>query len=466
MQLLKYAIWVVLAATLCHGASRQVPPLADGGSFHLPQEDLRLWNDPAFRKQFTQSYMAEMDIEPRLTEPERETMLKVLDLIAADKADEAIALLKKSLNEASAAVFDFTLGNLYFQKNQLDEAARMYEAAVKKHDKFRRAWRNLGILYSRRGEFARALPALSRVIELGGSDATTCGLLGLSYTAVGNHLSAESAFRMAILLDPATLDWKTGLARCLLIQERFTDAAALCRQLLDISPDQVDLWRLQAKAYLGLNQPLRAAEIYELINQLGQPTADVCCRLGDIYFREGLPDIALQSWLRAMELDPAVCEKPALSWARDLAARGAFEEMGELIEHMERIYGSHLNEEDPGGLRKLRARLALADASETDEDVHLLEEIVSVNPLDGEALILLGQHCGRTGDREQAVFYFERAAAIEACEARAKVCHAQLLIKKGRYEEALPLLKRAQQIDPRDKIRQYLEQVERIAKTR
>jgi len=88
---------------------------------------------------------------------------------------------------------------------------------------------------------------------------------------------------------------------------------------------------------------------------------------------------------------------------------------------------------------------------------------VAIDPLDGEALILLGQHSARAGNPEQAVFYYERAANLEKFEADAKVRHAQLLVGQGKYQEALPLLRRAQSIKPRDNIQQYLEQIERVA---
>jgi len=89
-----------------------------------------------------------------------------------------------------------------------------------------------------------------------------------------------------------------------------------------------------------------------------------------------------------------------------------------------------------------------------------------LDPLDGEALILLGQNYARKGDAEKAVFYYERAASIESFEADAKIRHAQLLVGNGKYDEALPLLRRAQQLNPRDNIQKYLEQVERVAKSR
>ena len=61
---------------------------------------------------------------------------------------------------------------------------------------------------------------------------------------------------------------------------------------------------------------------------------------------------------------------------------------------------------------------------------------------------------------------YERAAGIVAFEADAKVRHAQLLVGQGKYAEALPLLKRAQQVKPRDNIQQFLDQVERITQNK
>ncbi|MEY3025871.1 MAG: hypothetical protein RLZZ238_768, partial [Planctomycetota bacterium] len=93
-------------------------------------------------------------------------------------------------------------------------------------------------------------------------------------------------------------------------------------------------------------------------------------------------------------------------------------------------------------------------------------EIVALDPLDGEALILLGQYHARAGDAEQAVFMYERAQKLEKFEADAKVRHAQLLVGEGKYADALPLLRSAQQIRPRENIQQYLDQVERASRQR
>lgn len=98
-----------------------------------------------------------------------------------------------------------------------------------------------------------------------------------------------------------------------------------------------------------------------------------------------------------------------------------------------------------------------------EEEARVLEQIVALDPLDGEALILLGQYHGRRAEYERAVLQYERAAALPGFEADAKVRHAQLLAGQGRYAEALPLLRRAQQVKPRATTQQFLEQVEKVA---
>jgi tetratricopeptide (TPR) repeat protein len=434
-------------------------------SSQLSGAELETWNDPAFQKQYTESYIAETEIEPRVTEGEREHMQHILDLIASDQMDEAATLLEKNRGDAASAVFDFTLGNIYFQQEKLEQAAAAYEIAVQKYPKFRRAWRNLGLSYVRTNQFAKALPALTRVIELGGADAITYGLLGFAYASVDNHTASESAYRNAILLDPQTMDWKMGLARSFFKQSRFADAVALCDTLIANNPDQADLWLLQANAYIGLNQPLSAAENFEIVDRLGKSTVNSLNNLGDIYINEEIFDLAVHAYIRAMDKNPKQKPDRAIRAARVLTARGAHDQARQLIEHIEAVYGEQLPTEARKDLLRMRARLAVASGA-SDEEARLLEQIVALDPLDGEALILLGQHLSRAGDTEKAIFYYERAAGLEPLEADAKVRHAQLLVKNGKYEEALPLLRRAQQIKPRDNIQDYLEQVERVAKGR
>ncbi|MBN2584919.1 MAG: tetratricopeptide repeat protein [Planctomycetes bacterium] len=435
----------------------------------LTEAQLEMWNDPEFQKRFTESYLAETEIEPRVTLDERDEMQKVMALISKDKMDDAARALEKVLNgrrgEAASAVYDFTLANIYFQREQLDQAAQRYEAAVKKHPKFRRAWRNLAICHVRQKGFPKAIESLTRVIELGGGEALIYGMLGFSYSMTGDPIAAESAYRMAALIDAGEINWKMGLARSYFLQQRHADAVALCGSLIEAQPDRADLWLLQANAYIGLNQPLKAAENYELVDRLGQSTAESLYTLGDIYVNEGIFDLAVGAYGRAMDKRSEGRPDRALRAAKVMIGRGALDQTQRLVEKTESVYGERLGDEDRKDLLKLRARLAVARGA-GDQEADILKQIVAIDPLDGEALILLGQHSEKTGDIEQAINYLERAEALEKHEADAKTQHGRLLVNAGKYAEALPLLRSAQELKPRDSLQKYIDQVERFAKNR
>ena len=438
--------------------------VVSSGASNTSSETLSVWDDPSFRRQLSLSYMAETEIEPSVTIIEREQLEEVFNLISEEEYDQAILLIEEYGDDAASAVFDFTLANIHFQRDELERAAPRYEIAVQKHPKFRRAWKNLSLIAVRENDFKTAAEGLTEVIKLGGADAITYGLLGFSYSNLEKHLSAETAYRMAIMFDSETPDWQMGLARSLFKQERYSDAVALTRELISKNPDRADLWLLQANAYIGLEQPLRAAQNYEVVDGMGGSSVASLNMLADIYVNEELYGMAVTSYMRAMEMSEAGSLERPIRAAKVLAARGALDETMMLVNKIGELHGKKLAPDERKDLLRLAARVAVARGS-GDEEAQALEELIELDPLDGEALILLGQHAEREGDADKAIFYFERAAGIEEYEADAKVRHAQLLVGMGRYQEALPLLRRAQGLKPRENVQSYLEQVERAAKS-
>lgn len=465
----------LLAAALAPGAFAQrqkgaapaepAAPVETGRTRALSAAEIELWNSEDFQRQIATSYLSETDIEPSVTAPERKQIEPVLKLIAADNMQGAAEALEKVRTEASSAVFDFTLANIYFQGEDLERAIADYKRAVAKFPKFRRAWKNLALIYVRQGDFVRAVPALTKVVELGGGDALTYGLLAFGYSGLDDHLAAESAYRMAILLDPATRDWKLGLARSFFKQQRYADAVALVGKLIEETPEATELWLLQANAYIGLGQTARASENYEIVDRLGKSTADSLNMLADIYINSELYGLAVDCYSRALDLDSKGGPERIIRAVKVLTARGASDESETLIAKVDQVFGDRVSDADKRDLLKLRARMAAAKGA-TDDEARILAEVVAVDPLDGEALILLGQYHAKAGDVEKAIFHYERAQQIEKYEADAKVRHAQLLVGQGKYPEGIKLLREAQQVKPRENIQQYLEQVERVSKTR
>ena len=247
-------------------------------------------------------------------------------------------------------------------------------------------------------------------------------------------------------------------------QGKYEDAASLLDVLVAAYPDKADFLLLQSHTYLGLKQPLKAAENLEAMDALGKSTMDSLFTLGDIYVAESLPDLAASAFERAVKLSPTQPATRAIRSAEVLSQRGGLMRARSLATLIRETLGDSMTDADRRRLLKLQARLAMADGSGTEESVRILAEVIELDPLDGEALMLLGQHHAREGRPDQAILQYERAARIDAFAPQAKVRIAQVFVSQARFDEALPLLREAQSMRPRDDVARYIEQIERAAK--
>lgn len=428
-------------------------------------EVLDLWSDPRFQKEFLGSFGANSEIEPKVDDHEREQMQKIIPLLESAELEQAATELEQITSRDSSAVIDFTLANVYFQVGKFNQAVAYYESALEKFPSFRRAHKNLAMILVRRGKFAEAIKPLSRVIQLGGGDGLTFGLLGYAYSSAEQYVAAESAYSSALLFQPDALQWKLGLTQSVIKQSKFHEAVILCEELLANDPDRADFWMLQANAYIGLEQPLKAAQNLEMLQRMEKASTVSLYTLGDIYVNESLWDLAARAYGHAIRHDTEQSADDPLRRVEILSQRGALDQAGAVLDLVRQTLVDQLDEVERKRMLKLEARIAVAQ-DDGGEAVGVLEEIVALDPLDGEALMLLGRHYADQGEVERAVFYYERAGNLNDYEADAKIRHAQLLVGQSRYDEAVPLLKRAQDLQPRDEITRYLEQVERVARAR
>jgi len=428
--------------------------------------ELELWSSPSFRRQFLGTYGVQAEVEPQLDPAEQALMEQVTAAMSGpDGLARSRTLIQKSITRKSSAVLDFTLGNIYFQEEKYPEAVRWFQRAIMKFPTFLRAHKNLGLVQLRQEEFKAARSSLNTAVSLGARDPLTMGLVGFACAAEGDHASAETAYRQAILLQPEQAEWKTGLAKSLFQQNRYGDAVAICNELIAMDPGQPVYRQLKANALLGMKEPMKAALVFEWLHLAGQATAANLNTLGDIYINEGAMDLAADAYVRAMK---ASGEPPADLCIRNtevLAARGGYEPARSVIEQVRAVLGDRLSEKEQARLLKVEARIALASGAEEKDHAALMEEIVRLDPLDGDALMVLGSYYARTGELERGILQFERAAAIEKFEADACLRHAQALVKASRYAAAVPLIKRSLELKPRDEVNSYLVQVERLSRS-
>jgi len=423
-----------------------------------------IWNDPDFTRRLMETYAPAPDVEPQV--PPEEGLLfreQIVPLLRDDHA-QAIKALKAQIKPDSSALFEFTLGNVYFQDGDLTNAVRYFDQAVAKFPDFRRAWQNLGFAHARDGQYGQAIAPLARAISLGATDSKIYGLLGFCYMNEEQWISAESAYRQAMLLEPENADYKLGIVKCQVAIENYGAALAMLSELLARYPDREQIWNIQANVYLQTDHPDKAAVNLEMLRRMGKATPKNLTLLGDVYMTQEATDLALSAYLEATEMEGADDLKPALRAAEIMVGRGAWDQSETLFVKIREVGGGSMTDEEEITLLKLQSKVAMA-TGRGGEAIQVLEQIIEKNPLDGEALLLAGDYYSRNGHKEKAQFDYDQASKIDGFEADAFVKQAQLLAQSSKYVEAMEMLRRAQKIKPRDNVQRYLEALERVART-
>lgn len=429
----------------------------------IPHELTRdFWRSQQFRDNFMGTYGFRTDVEPRITSEERDFFQELVPLIESN-INRAIESLRTSIKPDSSAALDFTLGNLYFQNGDLEQAVRNFNRAIDKFPNFLRAHRNLALAYVQLDDFNNAVSSFVKSIELGASDAITYGVLGFSYFQLGRYKSAENAYRTAMLFAPDTRDWQVGLMRSLAAMNRNDEAIGLLDELIELDPNNTDFWLFQANLFLSRDEPSNAASNLEIINRMGRSTPTSLLLLGDIYVNEGLYDLAYGAYSAALEMRGTMDAARFLRASGILVRRGVFDQALEFLTTIETEFEDTLSHSQELELLNLQAEIFLA-TEQQDEAAQVLESIIAQDPVNGRALMLLAEYMWDQGEVEEAAIFFERAARLEDFEADALVQHARMLVSQRQFSDAVSLLRRAQLVRPRDNVASFLEAVESAAR--
>ena len=200
---------------------------------------------------------------------------------------------------------------------------------------------NLGVAYLNSGEPRRALPELTRAIEIAPRQAPYHRALGLAYLLNRNPPEAVKALQRAVELDPKSADTFNDLGQAYLEkgdlpraeqalkaalgntfyptpqrahftlgtvyqqQGRLEEAAAQFRRAVDVDPEFANAHNSLGIVYLAQNRPDLAVPSFEAASRLTPSVAVVHRNLGIAYFRAGKRPEARAALQRALQLAPA-----------------------------------------------------------------------------------------------------------------------------------------------------------------
>jgi tetratricopeptide (TPR) repeat protein len=415
------------------------------------------WRDPDFVRSFIGSYGFLSGLEPNIAANERELLQTILETIQRDPL-QAIRQLEQNRSNDGSAAFDFILGNLLFQNERWQQAAASYRTAIRKFPDFRRAHKNLGLLELRQANYGTAIDSLTRALELGDVDGRSYGLLGYAHLQMQQPFPAAIAYRQATLIQPKVSDWQIGLVQSLMQTGRAAEAIALMDHLLNQQPARTDIWLLKANAWLSENNPTQAALAIEMAHRFGDKRERSHLLLGDIYFRDNLPELALEHYMAALNLSQ---EQPsnALLRAVDLFQRRRDDIQANAL--MDALFASNeaLSRSQRHDLLQLQARRA-RNENNLEQARKLLETLIAESALNGAAIIELGDIHQQLGDIESAINRYEQARLIAASERDALIALARLWVQENALDRAIPLLRNALKIHYDTALENYLERLQ------
>jgi len=219
--------------------------------------------------------------EPELNSVEL-SMLEKIDLVSQSNLEHSAVMLEELVSGEipTSPAFNHALGNVFVRLHRYREASAQFEIAVKRFRNFRRAWNDLGSLRFLTDDYKEAVDALSRSIELGASYSSTYGMMGYCYLQLGSYAAAEAAYNLALVRDADNIDWLEGKAQVLIEMEKYSEAGAHLRELIQRDPENVQYWLLQANNKLRMEEHLAAARCLEIARRIDDIDSDALFLLG------------------------------------------------------------------------------------------------------------------------------------------------------------------------------------------
>lgn len=415
---------------------------------------------PEFKQRFYGSFGINSAIEPKLSQEDR-PLYESIEPHLKSNASKAIELAKQGITADSNAAFDYLVGSLYYTQGNYSSAATYLKAALKKFPDFRRAHRNLSLIYIQQDRYDDAIKHLLRVIELGGGDGQSYSMLAYAYLTQEKYQSALSAYKLARMFLPDSLDVRRGEAQCLLMTEQIGPAIALFDELIAENPNEQDFWLFQANGYLSQEQLGDAIANLEIAHSVKQPTASSLSLLGDLYLNQDAYNLALANYKAALQQDSNTQPEQALKPLRRLMQLALYSEAREYLDLIEQNLQTEFSPEQDAERRVFTAQLQI-ETGDAGQGLAQLEEVLKEQPLNGDALLLMAEVQLDREAYEEATFYFERATSVPDAQVNGLIGLARTAVAQAQFKEALKHLQKSQRIKKRPDVAQFMASIEKV----
>ena len=402
-----------------------------------------------------ESYNFLKDREPEMTEDEYVLYERVIPMVFS-QPDFALTMLETMLSDdqPESPAFSYVLANVYYSQQRYADAERYYNIAIEDFPQFMRAWINLGILYYTQDQYGKAIPCFSKAITLGCQEAQVIGLLGQCFMETRNPVAAEAAFMQAVIADPEAKDWIEALLNLYYDSGQYDRAETMIRQLVDLDPENAQNWKIYASVLIKLNRKADAMSVLELASQLGTAGVEDELMLASLYAENKLFPEALASYESVMKRNANLGSDYALVYIQALTHEKAYSKAEQMLRSIE----SRIPKDKQVRFLNAKAELQIAQ-SRTDDAAKTLEQLLSLEPLNGRALLALGGILKKQDKIEEATITFDIASRVDDSAFQAHIELANIALEQRQFRKGVRLLEAALRIEDHPELQKYLEKI-------
>lgn len=155
--------------------------------------------------------------------------------------------------QATVAVVQYNLGNVFREHGKLEAAVECYQTCVEQLPGFAEAWGNMGVALEAMGEHERALSAMEKARAIDPSLKNIARNIGTLQLRLSRDREAVSEFRTAVGRDGTNADNLYGLALALFRTGAYEESVRYATEALRVRPEMAEAGTLIERARARTN---------------------------------------------------------------------------------------------------------------------------------------------------------------------------------------------------------------------
>ncbi|MDR3268472.1 MAG: tetratricopeptide repeat protein [Tannerella sp.] len=202
-------------------------------------------------------------------------------------------------------------GYVHYLQDNYAQAIAAYQKAIELKPDDAEAYYSMGNAYCKQGNYAQAIAVCQKAIELKPDYADAYGSMGTAYYYQGNYAQAIASYQKAIELKPDFAVAYYSMGTAYYYQGNYAQAIAACQKAIELKPDYAEAYGSMGVAYYAQRNYSQAIAAYQKFIELKPDDANVYNyyhSMGTAYVFQNNYAQAIAAYQKAIELKPDIAD--------------------------------------------------------------------------------------------------------------------------------------------------------------